>query len=122
MGRGNGAIRSFENGIDLINLPGEADFANAPVSDSADGAIMARSGGTIAIKDVGHAGIAAADFIGLGRSSSASPAFPWQMALGFLGRPRQAAENAAAGEYVRKKVFQTGGIMLEWQAMRVGEP
>ncbi len=33
-----------------------------------------------------------------------------------------AAELEALGEEVRKKVFQTSGIQLEWEVIRVGEP
>jgi len=33
-----------------------------------------------------------------------------------------AAELEALGEEVRKKVFQTSGIRLEWEVIRVGEP
>ena len=33
-----------------------------------------------------------------------------------------AAELEALGELVRKKVFQTSGIQLEWEVIRVGEP
>mgnify|MGYP001802574740 CR=1 FL=1 len=38
------------------------------------------------------------------------------------------ADNATAadleqlGELVRKKVFQSGGIELEWEVIRIGEP
>jgi UDP-N-acetylmuramate dehydrogenase len=33
-----------------------------------------------------------------------------------------AADLEALGEMVREKVFQSSGISLEWEIMRVGEP
>jgi UDP-N-acetylmuramate dehydrogenase len=33
-----------------------------------------------------------------------------------------AADLEGLGEEVRKKVFETQGIQLEWEIMRVGEP
>jgi len=33
-----------------------------------------------------------------------------------------AADLEQLGERVRKKVFQTSGIQLEWEVIRVGEP
>ena len=33
-----------------------------------------------------------------------------------------AAELEELGEEVRKKVYQTSGLTLEWEIMRVGEP
>jgi len=33
-----------------------------------------------------------------------------------------AADLEQLGEYVRKKVFQTAGIQLQWEVIRVGEP
>ena len=33
-----------------------------------------------------------------------------------------AADLEALGELVRKRVFETSGVTLEWEIMRIGEP